>query len=73
MMGRYQVTADQCMPTTLVQFVRNPDGSLDLNTSITQNWYDVTLGIDDPNVFVPAANCKPAPKPSPPPSPSPQW
>ena len=55
---RYKVTADECMPTTLVQFVRNPDGSLDLNTSITQEWFNVVLGIPDPSVFVPNENCK---------------
>jgi hypothetical protein len=53
------------MPTTLRQFVRNRDGSVDLNTSISQEWFNAVLGVEDPSVFIPPANCKPAPPPHP--------
>jgi hypothetical protein len=63
------VTAEECMPTRIINFATFSDGSIDIDKSTTAEFYDVVLGVEDPNVFIPPRDCKPpAPTPHPPPS-----
>lgn len=65
------VTAEECMPTSIRGF--NPyskKGQPDIDSSMVRDFFDVVLGVADPNVFVVPEGCKPRP-PKPPPGPSP--
>ena len=59
------MTAAECMPTQIFRFYTTKDQPdvLDLEKSETTNFYDVVLGIEDPNVFIPPRDCIPPPEP----------
>jgi hypothetical protein len=61
----YHVTAAECMPTQIFHFytIKDQPDVLDLEKSETTNFYDVVLGIEDPNVFIPPRDCIPPPEP----------
>jgi len=63
------VTANECMPTSIREFHRDAKtGFPDIDNSMVRDFFDAVLGVADPNVFIPPADCKarPPPGPSPP-------
>jgi hypothetical protein len=51
------------MPTSIHEFVKNADGSMNISRSATRSFYNSVAGIADPSVFIPPSGCKPLPPP----------
>jgi len=56
----HSVTEEECMPTYTHYFFIGTDGQMEPDKSSTDRFYNTVLGVEDPNVFIPPSNCRPA-------------